>query len=160
MRCAGAGRIGSASFPCFADTIAAISTATGEAAISVIRLSGPKALALAAKAFKLPAKVVPRRAHLVQVLDENGAGLDSGVLLHFQGPASYTGEDVIEFHGHGGVLVTQRVLERVLASGARAAEPGEFTQRAFLNGKMDLTQGGGRDGSHSRPKHAGSACCE
>jgi tRNA modification GTPase len=66
------------------DTIAAISTATGEAAISVIRLSGSKALAIASKAFKLPAKVVPRRAHLVQVLDENGAGLDSGVLLHLQ----------------------------------------------------------------------------
>lgn len=122
------------------DTIAAISTASGEAAISVIRLSGPKALEISGKAFKLPSKLVTRRAHLVQVLDENGAGIDSGVLLHFQAPASYTGEHVIEFHGHGGVLVTQRVLERVLACGARAAEPGEFTQRAFLNGKMDLTQ--------------------
>jgi len=122
------------------DTIAAISTASGEAAISVIRLTGPKALEIASKAFKLPSKLVTRRAHLVRVLDENGAGIDSGVLLHFQAPASYTGEDVIEFHGHGGVLVTQRVLERVLACGARAAEPGEFTQRAFLNGKMDLTQ--------------------
>ncbi|MFM2166873.1 MAG: tRNA uridine-5-carboxymethylaminomethyl(34) synthesis GTPase MnmE, partial [Verrucomicrobiota bacterium] len=118
------------------DTIAAISTASGEAAISVIRLSGPKALGIAAQAFKLPSKLVTRRAHLVSVLDENGAAIDSGVLLYFQSPASYTGEDVIEFHGHGGVLVTQRVLERVLACGARAAEPGEFTQRAFLNGKM------------------------
>ncbi|MBL9132791.1 MAG: tRNA uridine-5-carboxymethylaminomethyl(34) synthesis GTPase MnmE, partial [Verrucomicrobiaceae bacterium] len=87
-----------------------------------------------------PAKVVPRRAHVVSVLDETGAALDSGVLLHFQAPASYTGEHIVEFHGHGGVLVTQRVLERLLACGARAAEPGEFTQRAFLNGKMDLTQ--------------------
>jgi tRNA modification GTPase len=122
------------------DTIAAISTAPGESAISVIRLSGPKALAIAASAFKLPVKVIPRRAHLVSVLDENGAKIDSGVLLHFEGPASYSGEDVIEFQGHGGVLVTQRVLERLLACGARAAEAGEFTQRAFLNGKMDLTQ--------------------
>lgn len=122
------------------DTIAAISTALGEAAISVTRLSGPQALQIAFRAFKLPAEVIPRRAHVVSVLDESGAPLDSGVLLHFQGPASYTGEDIVEFHGHGGVLVTQRVLERLLACGARAAEPGEFTQRAFLNGKMDLTQ--------------------
>lgn len=123
-----------------ADTIAAISTAPGEAAISVIRLTGPQALPIAAKAFRLPAQLVPRRAHLVTVVDESGAALDSGVLLHFPGPASYTGEDTIEFQGHGGILVTQRVLERLLACGARAAGPGEFTQRAFLNGKMDLTQ--------------------
>ncbi|MFM7603680.1 MAG: tRNA uridine-5-carboxymethylaminomethyl(34) synthesis GTPase MnmE [Prosthecobacter sp.] len=122
------------------DTIAAISTAPGESAISVIRLSGPKALAIAASVFKLPNKVIPRHVHLASVLDENGAKIDSGVLLHFQGPASYSGEDVIEFQGHGGVLVTQRVLERLLACGARPAEAGEFTQRAFLNGKMDLTQ--------------------
>jgi tRNA modification GTPase len=123
-----------------ADTIAAISTALGEAAISVVRVSGPQALTIAAQAFKLPAKLTPRLAHLVPVVDSTGNPLDHGLLLHFKAPASYTGEDVIEFHGHGGVLVTQRVLERLLASGARAAEPGEFTQRAFLNGKMDLTQ--------------------
>ncbi len=122
------------------DTIAAISTALGEAAISVVRVSGPQALQIAARAFKLPQSLTPRQAHLVQAVDANGAALDHGLLLHFKGPASYTGEDVIEFHGHGGVLVTQRVLDRLLACGARAAEPGEFTQRAFLNGKMDLTQ--------------------
>lgn len=123
-----------------ADTIAAISTALGEAAISVVRVSGPQALTIATQAFKLPAKLTPRLAHLVPVVDNAGNSLDHGLLLHFKAPASYTGEDVIEFHGHGGVLVTQRVLDRLLASGARAAEPGEFTQRAFLNGKMDLTQ--------------------
>ena len=123
-----------------ADTIAAISTALGEAAISVVRVSGPQALAIAAQAFKLPSKLTPRLAHLVPVVDSTGNPLDHGLLLHFKSPASYTGEDVIEFHGHGGVLVTQRVLDRLLACGARAAEPGEFTQRAFLNGKMDLTQ--------------------
>lgn len=123
-----------------ADTIAAISTSMGEAAISVVRMSGPQALKVATQAFKLPAKLTPRFAHLVSAVDAAGSPLDHGLLLHFKGPASYTGEDVIEFHGHGGVLVTQRVLERLLASGARAAEPGEFTQRAFLNGKMDLTQ--------------------
>ncbi len=122
------------------DTIAAISTALGEAAISVLRVSGRQALQVAAQAFKLPAKVTPRLAHLVHAVDSTGNTFDHGLLLHFKGPASYTGEDIIEFHGHGGVLVTQRVLERLLACGARAAEPGEFTQRAFLNGKMDLTQ--------------------
>lgn len=123
-----------------ADTIAAISTALGEAAISVVRMSGPKALPIAEQAFQLPAKLTPRFAHLVSAIDSAGNPLDHGLLLHFKGPASYTGEDVVEFHGHGGVLVTQRILERLLACGARAAEPGEFTQRAFLNGKMDLTQ--------------------
>ncbi|WP_395745443.1 tRNA uridine-5-carboxymethylaminomethyl(34) synthesis GTPase MnmE [Prosthecobacter sp.] len=122
------------------DTIAAISTALGEAAISVVRVSGPQALSIAAQVLKLPSLVLPRKAHLVPVADADGGVLDHGLLLYFKGPASYTGEDVIEFHGHGGVLATQRVLERWLACGARAAEPGEFTQRAFLNGKMDLTQ--------------------
>lgn len=122
------------------DTIAAISTALGEAAISVVRVSGPQALQIAARVARLPAKVMPRMAHLVPIVDEKGGALDHGLLLYFKGPASYTGEDVIEFHGHGGVLVTQRVLERWLACGVRAADPGEFTQRAFLNGKMDLTQ--------------------
>lgn len=122
------------------DTIAAISTALGEAAISVVRVSGPQALQTAAQVARLPANIRPRQAHLVQILDAEGGALDHGLMLYFKGPASYTGEDVIEFHGHGGVLVTQRVLERWLSCGARAAEPGEFTQRAFLNGKMDLTQ--------------------
>lgn len=122
------------------DTIAAISTSLGEAAISIIRLSGPQALQIASKALKLPKTVTPRMAHVARVVDEGGATIDSGVLLHFESPASYTGEHVVEFHGHGGLLVTQRVYERILACGARAAEPGEFTQRAFLNGKMDLTQ--------------------
>lgn len=122
------------------DTIAAISTALGEAAISVVRISGPQALPIAARVGRLPVRVMPRMAHLVPILDADGGALDHGLLLYFKGPASYTGEDVIEFHGHGGVLVTQRVLDRWLACGARAADPGEFTQRAFLNGKMDLTQ--------------------
>ncbi len=122
------------------DTIAAISTAMGEAAISVVRMSGQQSLHIAAQAFKLPPDITPRLAHLVHAVDADHTSFDHGLLLHFQSPASYTGEDVIEFHGHGGVLVTQRVLDRLLACGARAAAPGEFTQRAFLNGKMDLTQ--------------------
>ncbi|OYW76322.1 MAG: tRNA uridine-5-carboxymethylaminomethyl(34) synthesis GTPase MnmE [Verrucomicrobia bacterium 12-59-8] len=122
------------------DTIAAISTSLGEAAISVVRISGPQALQIAAQVARLPVNVTPRQAHLVSIVDAGGGVLDQGLLLYFKGPASYTGEDIIEFHGHGGVLVTQRILDRWLACGARAADPGEFTQRAFLNGKMDLTQ--------------------
>ncbi|HEY1083976.1 MAG TPA: tRNA uridine-5-carboxymethylaminomethyl(34) synthesis GTPase MnmE [Prosthecobacter sp.] len=125
------------------DTIAAISTALGEAAISVLRVSGPQALAVAAQVFrtgKPVSELSPRTAYLVTAVDADGGVLDQGLLTVFRGPASYTGEDVAEFHGHGGLLVTQKLLETLLAAGARAAEPGEFTQRAFLNGKMDLTQ--------------------
>ncbi len=125
------------------DTIAAISTALGEAAISVLRVSGPQALSVAAqvaKAKKPVADLMPRQAHLADLQDREGHVIDHAMVMLFRGPASYTGEDVVEFHCHGGLLVTQRVLELLLAAGARAAEPGEFTQRAYLNGKMDLTQ--------------------
>ncbi len=125
------------------DTIAAISTAAGEAAISVLRLSGPQALVVAGKVVRTRkplAELRPRYTHLADVADQEGHVIDHAMLLRFQGPASYTGEDVVELHCHGGLLVTQRVLELLLAAGARPAEPGEFTQRAYLNGKMDLTQ--------------------
>lgn len=124
-----------------ADTIVAISTALGEAAISVVRVSGPRAVEIAGQVFGESAgKGKVRTARLVQVRDEGGGVVDHGVTLVFHGPHSYTGEDVVEFQGHGGLLVTQRVLDAFLRAGARGAEPGEFTQRAFLNGKMDLTQ--------------------
>ena len=125
------------------DTIAAISTALGEAAISVVRVSGPQALTVAARVFRAGkplSNLKARQAYLVSALDSEGETLDQGLFLLFRGPASYTGEDVVEFHGHGGLLVTQKLLESLLSAGARSAEPGEFTQRAFLNGKMDLTQ--------------------
>ncbi|SKB04333.1 tRNA modification GTPase [Prosthecobacter debontii] len=125
------------------DTIAAISTALGEAAISVIRITGGGAFPLAEKVFRGSRslhELQRRQAHLVTAVDASGDTLDQGLLLLFSAPASYTGEDVVEFHGHGGLLVTQKLLEAVLTAGARPAEPGEFTQRAFLNGKMDLTQ--------------------
>ena len=125
------------------DTIAAISTSLGEAAISVLRLSGPEALAVAAKVARTKkplAELKPRTAYLADLVDKEAQVLDHVMLLHFKGPASYTGEDVVEFHCHGGLLVTQRVYESLLAAGARPAEAGEFTQRAYLNGKMDLTQ--------------------
>lgn len=125
------------------DTIAAISTALGEAALSVLRISGPEALRLAASVFRaaqpLP-ELTPRRFYRASATGADGLTLDDGLLVVFRGPASYTGQDLVEFHGHGGLLVTQKVYEAALRAGARAAEPGEFTQRAFLNGKMDLTQ--------------------
>lgn len=127
----------------FNDTIVAISTALGEAAISVLRVSGPQAFIVAHKVFRAGtpvAELKPRTAYLVHAADADGTTLDQGLLIVFRSPASYTGEDVVEFHGHGGLLVTQKLLEALLAAGGRAAEPGEFTQRAFLNGKMDLTQ--------------------
>ena len=125
------------------DTIAALSTAIGEAAISVLRVSGPQALQIAGKVFQTKhpvSELAARVAHRAKVIDADGFVLDDGLLLLFRSPASYTSEDVFEFHAHGGLLVTQKILETLLRAGARAAEPGEFTQRAFLNGKMDLTQ--------------------
>ncbi|QIF02585.1 tRNA uridine-5-carboxymethylaminomethyl(34) synthesis GTPase MnmE [Roseimicrobium sp. ORNL1] len=125
------------------DTIAAISTAFGEAAISVLRVSGPEAVRVGDNIFRGKSPVPelsPRMQHLGRIVDANDATVDSVLLTVFRGPASYTGEDMVEISCHGGVLVTRRIYELLLANGARAAEPGEFTQRAFLNGKLDLTQ--------------------
>jgi tRNA modification GTPase len=125
------------------DTIAAISTAFGEAAISVLRVSGPEAVRVGDSIFRgktSAAELPPRVQHLGRIVDANGATVDSVLLTVFRSPASYTGEDMVEISCHGGILVTRRIYELLLANGARAAEPGEFTQRAFLNGKLDLTQ--------------------
>ena len=122
-----------------ADTLAALSTPSGTGAVAVLRVSGPDAAQVAARVFKGP-RLTPRRALFGSVMAADGSALDEVLLTYFAGPASYTGEDTIEISCHGGVLVTRRVLERLLQAGARAAGPGEFTQRAFLNGKLDLTQ--------------------
>ncbi len=120
------------------DTIAAIATAPGRGGVGVIRISGsnllPFALALTGKTPK------PRYATLADFLADDGATVDTGLLLFFPGPASFTGEDVLELQGHGGPVVMQLLLGRCLDLGARLAEPGEFSRRAFLNGKMDLAQ--------------------
>ncbi len=120
-------------------TIAAIATPPGVGALSVIRISGPKAHAVlqAATARKTP--LPPRMATLVHVRAANGDVLDECMATCFASPASFTGEDVAELTCHGGMLVTQRVLERLFACGASPAEPGEFSRRAFENGKLDLT---------------------
>jgi tRNA modification GTPase len=124
------------------DTIAAISTPPGEGAVSLLRISGPQAISIAGSLFigKRPqGTLTPRVLHFGSFHDANEK-LDEGLLAVFPGPRSYTGEDLAEIHCHGGILVTARILEAILAMGARAADPGEFTQRAFVNGKMDLTQ--------------------
>ena len=124
------------------DTIAAVSTPFGEGAIALLRMSGPQAIAIADAVFrggKRAAELPPRFQQFGRIMDE-AETIDDVLLSIHQGPASYTGEDVVEIACHGGMLVTRRVLELLLAKGARPAEPGEFTQRAYLNGKMDLTQ--------------------
>ncbi len=120
------------------DPIAAIATAPGRGGIGVVRVSGRKLASLAqALLGKMPA---PRRAVRAAFLDARGAAIDDGLALYFPAPHSYTGEDVLELHGHGGPVVMQMLLKRCLELGSRLAEPGEFTRRAFLNDKLDLAQ--------------------
>jgi tRNA modification GTPase len=124
------------------DTIAAISTPFGEGAIAVLRLSGPGAVAIADASFrgKISPSAAPARVQHFGAIHDGVAKLDDVLLTVFREPHSYTGEDIVEIACHGGVLVARRILELLLRQGARSALPGEFTQRAFLNGKMDLTQ--------------------
>ena len=120
------------------DTIAAIATAPGRGGIGVVRISGRNLARLAETLCgKCPA---PRLASVAAFLAADGSAIDSGLLLYFPGPNSFTGEDVLELQGHGGPVVLQMLLSRCLDLGARLAEPGEFTRRAFLNGKLDLAQ--------------------
>ncbi|MDP1682328.1 MAG: tRNA uridine-5-carboxymethylaminomethyl(34) synthesis GTPase MnmE [Burkholderiales bacterium] len=121
-----------------ADTIAAIATAPGRGGIGVVRVSGPKALRIAQAIIgKQPP---PRQATLANFLDTDTSVIDQGIALYFAAPHSFTGEDVLELQGHGGPAVMQRLLARCLEAGARIAEPGEFTRRAYLNDKLDLAQ--------------------
>ncbi len=120
------------------DTIAAIATAAGRGGIGVIRLSGALSEHIATKLCDhLPA---PRLAQFTYFRDHQGKHIDQGLILYFPAPNSFTGESVIEIHGHGGRVVLDQILARVIELGARLAQPGEFTQRAFLNDKIDLTQ--------------------
>ncbi len=127
-------------------TIAAIATAPGEAAIGIVRLSGPDAFAIAGRLFHASAgrqvgDLPSHTVHLGEIRDPHtGETVDQVLLTLFRAPRSYTGEDVVEIAGHGGAVPLRRILTMLLAQGARPAEPGEFTCRAFLNGKMDLAQ--------------------
>ncbi len=120
------------------ETIAAVATAPGYGGIGVVRISGPLAGPIAEQVLgKLPP---PRYALLTDFLDESSQALDNGIALFFPGPASFTGEDVLELQGHGGPVVMDLLLDQALRLGARLARPGEFSERAFLNGKLDLVQ--------------------
>ena len=120
------------------DTIAAIATASGRGGIGVIRVSGPDLLPFSRQLCEK--EPPPRLATLAGFRDAAGQLIDSGLLLYFPSPHSFTGEDVLELHGHGGTVVMQMLLSRCLDLGARLAEPGEFTRRAYLSGKLDLAQ--------------------
>ena len=126
------------------DTIAAIATPTGNSGVAIIRLSGPQAEVIARTVFVLSRPretLVSHHLYLGQIIDPlTTIPLDQGLLVLMRAPRSYTGEHVAEIHCHGGVLVSRRILEAVLSQGARAALPGEFTQRAFLNNRLDLSQ--------------------
>ncbi len=121
-----------------AETIAAVATPAGRGGIGVVRVSGTRARAIAEEiAGTLPP---PRHAALADFRADGGAIIDQGLVLFFAAPASYTGEDVVELQGHGGPVVMQQLLRRCVELGARVAEPGEFTRRAFLNERLDLAQ--------------------
>jgi len=120
------------------DTIAAIATPPGRGGVGIIRVSGKKAAEIAAKVLKIEPK--PRYAHYGPFIDENDNVIDEGIALYFPGPNSFTGEDVLELQGHGGPVILEILLEQIAKLGCRIARPGEFSERAFLNDKIDLTQ--------------------
>ncbi|MCD6055719.1 MAG: tRNA uridine(34) 5-carboxymethylaminomethyl synthesis GTPase MnmE [Gammaproteobacteria bacterium] len=120
------------------DTIVAVATPIGRGGVAIIRLSGEASLSIAKELGS--GDLTPRVAHYGSFLDENDTVLDLGLFLYFKAPHSFTGEDVVELQCHGGPVVVDRLLQRVVNLGARLAEPGEFSKRAFLNEKLDLTQ--------------------
>ena len=127
-------------------TIAAIATPTGEGGLSIIRCSGASALTIARKLFRTPAgkpvnEFLSHKVHVGSIQDPSTKEcIDEVILTWFQAPKSYTGEDIIEITAHGGLFVSSRILELVIDQGAQPAEPGEFTRRAFINGRIDLSQ--------------------
>ena len=120
------------------DTIVAIATAAGAGGIGVVRLSGSRAREIAETIAGVPLR--PRHAHYARFRDAHGEVIDDGIALHFRAPASYTGEDVVELQAHGSPALLRALVDRCCALGARIARPGEFSERAFLNGKLDLAQ--------------------
>ena len=120
------------------DTIAAIATARGNGPVGIIRLSGPDSLSIAQTLSE--SELSPRHAHYRSFLGDEGQTIDSGLAIYFPGPNSFTGEDVDEIQGHGGHVVLHTLLSRCIDLGARQARPGEFSERSFINGKIDLIQ--------------------
>lgn len=125
--------------PMPADTIVAIATPAGRGGVGIVRMSGPQALQIA---FQISTKstFTPRQATVAKFFDEQHEVIDEGIVIYFKGPHSFTGEDVVEFQSHGAPVVLDRLVKRCLFFGARVARPGEYSLRAFLNDKMDLTQ--------------------
>ena len=121
------------------DTIVAIATPNGTGSISIVRLSGVDALNIALKISK-KTNITPRYATLSKIYDYKDELIDEAIVIYFQNPSSFTGEDVVEFQSHGGVAITNILLDSCIKYGARVANPGEFSKRAFLNGKIDLSQ--------------------
>ena len=120
------------------ETITAIATAPGAGGVGIVRLSGARSRAIAEAITGL--SLVPRHAHYARFLAANGDTLDDGLALYFKAPASYTGEDVVELQAHGSPVVLEQLVQRCVELGARRARPGEFSERAFVNGKLDLAQ--------------------
>jgi tRNA modification GTPase len=121
-------------------TIAAIATPLGEGGVAIVRISGDQALDIASKIFSKDVNALPSHTASFGKFLDNGEVFDEGLLLPMRAPKSFTGEDVVECHCHGSSLIAKRLLNAILKAGARMAEPGEFTKRAFLNGKFDLAQ--------------------
>jgi len=124
----------------FEDTIVAISTPPGRGGIGIVRLSGPAARTIAEPLLKLRRPLAPAQVRFAEVLDSTGETLDEAVVTWFEKPHSYTSEDIVEIAAHGSPVLLDHLLRQCLAAGARLAEPGEFTQRAFISGRLDLTQ--------------------
>ena len=123
----------------FKNSIVAIATAHGVSSLSIIRVSGEAALAIARKISHLE-DITPRYAHLTSIYTADNAVIDKAIMIYFENPRSFTGENTVEFQCHGGLIVAQEVLDTIVSYGVRLAEPGEFSKRSFLNGKMDLTE--------------------
>lgn len=121
------------------DTIVAISTANGVGAVSIIRVSGKEALDISLKLLKTN-KLTPRYATLLKIYSLDNELIDRGIIIYFKSPKSFTGEDIVEFQTHGGFLISNLIIDELLKAGARLAQPGEFSKRAFLNDKMDLAK--------------------
>jgi tRNA modification GTPase len=125
------------------DTIVAISTPPGRGGIGIVRLSGPAAAAIAVPMLRLKSPLAHTQARFAEILDSDSASgdrIDEAIVTFFAAPNSYTGEDIVEIAAHGSPVVLDMLLRQALAKGARLGEPGEFTQRAFLGGRIDLTQ--------------------
>lgn len=120
------------------DTICAMATPPGRSGVGIVRVSGPDSLAIGRKVLGF--EPTPRHAHFCDFLNDDDEVIDQGIAIYFKAPHSFTGEDIIEFQGHGGVYVLKALLDRALSLGARLANPGEFSERSFLNNKIDLLQ--------------------